>query len=84
MMLHGHVDQVEVDSDQIEAITENSQCHTTWEIADRLQISKSIKSLVKMENVSSTLWKKAYGLFDQPNTTWRYGKQIDFREKTGY
>ena len=34
---------VEVDSDQIEALTENSQHYTAWEIADILQISKSIK-----------------------------------------
>ena len=34
---------VGVDSDQIEALTENSQHYTAWEIADILQISKSIK-----------------------------------------
>ena len=32
---------VEVDSDQIETFIENNQCHTTWEIADILKISKS-------------------------------------------
>ena len=32
---------VEVDSDQIETLTENSQCYTTWEIANILKISKS-------------------------------------------
>ena len=32
---------VEVDSDQIETLTENNQCYTTWEIANILKISKS-------------------------------------------
>ena len=32
---------VEVDSDQIETMTENNQCYTTQEIADILKISKS-------------------------------------------
>ena len=44
---------VEVDSDQIETLIEN-QHYTTWEIADILKISKSIKLLVKMKNVSFT------------------------------
>ena len=46
---------VEVDSDQIETLTENSQHSTTQETADILKISKSIKLLVwilKMKNVS--------------------------------
>ena len=42
---------VEVDSDQIETVTENNQCYTTLEIANMLKISKSIKLLVKMKNV---------------------------------
>ena len=33
---------VEVDSDQIETLIENSQCSITQEIADILKISKSI------------------------------------------
>ena len=37
------------------------------EIADILKISKSIKLLVTMENVSFILWKKPYGLYSQPN-----------------
>ena len=32
---------VEVDSNQIETLTENNQHYTTWEIADILKISKS-------------------------------------------
>ena len=39
----------EVGKDQIEALIENTQCYTTWEIADLLKTSKSIKSLVKMK-----------------------------------
>ena len=42
---------VEVDSNQIETIIENNQHYTTWEIADILKISKSIKLLMKMKNV---------------------------------
>ena len=54
---------VEVDRDQTETLTENSQCYTTWELADILTVSKSIKLLVKMNNVSSILQKKLNGLF---------------------
>ena len=43
---------VEVDSDQIETLIEKSQCYTTWKIANILKISKSIKLLVKVKNVS--------------------------------
>ena len=43
---------VEVDSDGIDTLTENNECYTTWEIANILKISKSIKLLVKMKNVS--------------------------------
>ena len=57
----------EVDKDQIETLTENNQHYTTWEIADILKISKSVKLLVKMENVSFVLWKTPYRLFGQPN-----------------
>ena len=49
---------VEVDSDQIETLTENDQCYTTQEIADILKISNSIKLLLKMRNVSFILQKK--------------------------
>ena len=43
---------VEVDRDQIETLIENNQCSPTWEIVNILKISKSIKLLVKMKNVS--------------------------------
>ena len=46
---------IEVDSDQIKTLIENKQCYTMQEIADILKISKSIKLLVKMKNVSSIL-----------------------------
>ena len=42
---------VEVDSNHIETLIENNQCSTTWETADILKISKSIKLLVKIKNV---------------------------------
>ena len=53
---------VEVDSDQVETLIENNQRYTMQEIADILKISKSIKLLVKIKNVSFILWKKLYGL----------------------
>ena len=58
----------EVDNDQIETFIENNQCSTMWEIADILKISKSIKLLLEMKNVSFILRKKPYGLFGQPNS----------------
>ena len=57
----------EVDSDQIETITEENQCYSTWETANILKISKSIKLLVKMKNVSFILWKKLNRIFGQPS-----------------
>ena len=42
----------EVDRDQIETLTENNQRCTMQERADILKISKCIKLLVKMKNVS--------------------------------
>ena len=58
----------EVDSDQIETLTENNQCYTMREIANILKISKSIQLLVKMKNVSFILWKRNR-LLGQPNIT---------------
>ena len=49
---------VEVDSDQIKTIIEKNQYYTTQKIADILKISKSIKLLVKMKNVSYFMEKK--------------------------
>ena len=58
---------VEVDSNKIETLIENSQRTTMWEMADILKISKSIKLLVKMKSVSFILWKKLNGLIGQPS-----------------
>ena len=41
---------VGADSGQLKTLTENNKRYTTWEIADILKISKSIKLLVKMKN----------------------------------
>ena len=60
---------VEGDSDQMETLIENNQRYTTWEIADILKISKLIKLLVKMKNVSFILQEKLNGLFGQLNNT---------------
>ena len=40
-----------LDSNQTEALIQNNQCYTTWEIADILKIPKSIKFLVKMKKL---------------------------------
>ena len=57
---------VEADSDQIETLTENNQGYTTWETADILKKSKSVKVLVKMKNVFYFM-EKLNRLFGQPN-----------------
>ena len=59
---------VKVESDQIKALIEDNQCHIRQEIANILKISKSIKLLVKVKNVSFNLQKKKYEFFSQPNT----------------
>ena len=70
MMLHGWVDQLKlIDRDQIKMLIENNQSYTKWEITNILKISKLIKLLVKMKNMSFILWKKLNGLFGQPNIT---------------
>ena len=58
---------VEVDSNQMETLIEKNLCSTMCEIADILKISKSIKLLVKMKNVSFILWRK-HKLFGQLST----------------
>ena len=58
---------VEVDSDKIKTAIENNQHYSKWEIADTLRISKSLKLLVKMKNVSFILQKKLSRLFGQLN-----------------
>ena len=60
--------QVEVDRDQIKTLTENSQCYVMKETVDIFKISKSIKLLVKIKNVSFILYKKLNRLFGQPNS----------------
>ena len=57
---------VEVDSDQIETVIENSQHYKTQEIADILKIPKSIKLLVKMINVSYFMGKKHVNFLTNP------------------
>ena len=57
---------VEVDSDQIKTLIDNPH-YTMWEIANIFKISKLIKLLVKMKNMSSISWKKPHGLFGHPN-----------------
>ena len=44
-----------------------------WETANILKISKSIKLLLKMKNMSFLLWKKHNGLFGQPNRSRCFG-----------
>ena len=58
---------VEVDSHQIKELTGNNQPSTTWEIANTLKISKLIKLLVKVKNVSYILLEKLNRFFGQPN-----------------
>ena len=58
---------VEVDSNENETLIETNQCYHIQEIANILKISKSIKLLGKMKNVSFILWKKLNGLFRRPN-----------------
>ena len=41
---------VEVDSNQIQTLTENNQHYTTWEIADILKTPKLTNLLVKMQS----------------------------------
>ena len=49
---------VEVDSDKVETLIKNNQHYTTQETAHILNISKSIKLLMKMKNVYFILWEK--------------------------
>ena len=54
---------VEVDSDQIETLIENSQHYTMWEIADILKISKLIKLMVKMKKMCVLFYGKTIWTF---------------------
>ena len=78
-VLHG---QVEVDINQIKILIENNQHHTMWEIANILKISKSIKSLVNMKNVSFVLWKKTHRLLGQPSITWSCSCQVQCQRES--
>ena len=62
-MLQGWLDQLKLIAIKIETLIENNQSYTIQEIANILKISKSIKLLVKIKNVSFILNR----LFDQPN-----------------
>ena len=60
---------VEVDSNQIETLTENNQCYTMQEIANILKISKLIMLLMKIKKcVFYFMEKKLTGLLGQLNT----------------
>ena len=48
----------EVDSEQKETLIEHNQYYTMQDIADILKISKSIKLLVKVKNMSFILQEK--------------------------
>ena len=56
----------ELGSDQFDTLIENNQHYTTWEIANILIISKSIKLLVNMKNVAFTLRKNHMGFLANP------------------
>ena len=49
---------VEVDSHHIDTLIENNQQYTMREMANTLKISKSIKLLVKMNNVFFLFYEK--------------------------
>ena len=53
----GKIDQLKLIAINFRTLMENNQCYITWEISDILRISKSIKLLVKMKNVSFILRK---------------------------
>ena len=72
---------VEVDSNQIKILIKNNKCSTMWELADILKISRSMKLLVKMKNVSFILWKKLNRLCVQPNN-YKLENLIDTRTFT--
>ena len=49
---------VELESDQIKTLTENNEHYNTWEIADILKISNSMKLSVKWKTYLLFLWEK--------------------------
>ena len=70
---------VEVDSDQIKTLIENNQSYSMQEIADILKISKSIKLLMKIKNMSFTSWEKTKQTF-WPTQYLSYLQYTVFRE----
>ena len=56
----------ELESNQIKTLIENNQCSTMQEIANILKVSKSIKLLVKIKNVSFILWKNYMDFLANP------------------
>ena len=58
---------VEVDSDQMETLTENNQRYTTWEMANIPKISKSMKLIGESEKCLFILQKKLNELSGQPS-----------------
>ena len=70
-----------VDSDEVETLIENNQRSARQETADTLKISKSIKLLVKMKNVSFSLGKKRNRIFGQPHV-WNFRWLFIFLEET--
>ena len=58
---------VVVESNLIKTLIENNQRYTTGEIANILKISKPIKLLVKMKNVSFIFRRKRNGLLGPPS-----------------
>ena len=69
-MLRGRVDQLKLIA--IETLIEVNQHYTVQGIANTLKISKSIKLLVKLKNVSFILWKKHTGFLANPIYPWCY------------
>ena len=67
---------VEVDSDPIKTLIENSQCSTTRAIADTLKISKSVKLLVKRKNVPFILQKTRTEFLANPILTHSVSEQF--------
>ena len=81
MMLHGWVDQLKLIA--IKTLIENYQYYTMQDTADILKISKSIKLVAKMKNVSFILQKKLKGLFGQPSMYLFPGSAVAHYHKAG-
>ena len=74
---------VEVDSDQIVILIENSRCYASLEVADIIKIPKSMKLLIKIKSVSFILRKKNLnGISGQPNISLGVGWNRGFLKIT--